>query len=232
MLFESREVRPGPRAGQVVNEWGVVETVPVHWGFLPPGDAALSRRIKQDGPSLTVIEVRGRKRFSRGVWAPADRIAALRGELLVERRDPSHQKRLAAGRRHRATKEEAYALDFRDAVLRYLDFHPSFHAQGASLAGLIAAHAVPVGSGTVARTARIPIDERAAAATIAWLRHRTTAYDHMAIPRARGRRREVRRMLAQRSTLLLAQYRAGRPVDPATCPLHAALQRAAGPAVQ
>lgn len=51
------------------------------------------------------------------------------------------------------------------------------------------AHATPVGSGTVARTSRIPIERRAEAAVIAWLRHQTTAYDDMKIPRVKGRRR-------------------------------------------
>lgn len=226
MLFESREVRPGPRPGQVLNEYGVVETVPGHWELLPPGDAALSRRIKQDGPSLTVIELRGRKRFSRGIWAPADRIAALRQERATELGDPAYRKRLDAGRRSRAAEEAAYAVTFRDAVLRYLNFDAAYGAQAELLASLIAAHATPVGSGTVARTQRIPVEERAAAATTAWLRHQTTGYDQMAIPRVKGRRREIRRMLAQRSSQLLAHYRAGRPIDPKGCPLYDALRRA------
>ena len=229
MLFESREVRPGPRSRHVLNEYGVVEAVPAHWDLLPPGDAALSRRIKQDGPSLTVIELKGRKRFSRGIWAPADRIATLRAELAVERQDPSYQKKLDSGRRRRAAEEEVYAGDFRGAVFQFLNFAPVYGAQAERLATLITAHAVRVGSGTVARTERIPIEERATVATIAWMRHQTTGYDHMAIPRERGRRREVRRMLAQRSQQLLARYRAGQAIDLASCPLHAALQRAGPP---
>ena len=224
MLFESREVRPGPRPRHVVNEYGVVEAVPAHWDLLPPGDAALSRRIKQDGPSLTVIELKGRKRFSRGIWAPADRIAALRAELAVERQDPAYQKKLDAGRRRRAVEQETYAGDFRGAVEQFLNFAPAYRAQAQQLAGLIAAHATPVGSGTVARTERIPIEQRAAAATIAWLRHQTTGYDRMVIPREKGRRREVRRLLAERSRQLLANYRAGRAINFAHCPLHAALE--------
>ena len=38
------------------------------------------------------------------------------------------------------------------------------------------------------------IEQRAKAAVIAWMRHRTTAYEQMAIPRAKGKRREVRRL--------------------------------------
>jgi len=232
MLFESREVRPGPRPRHVLNEYGVVEAVPAHWDLLPPGDPALSRRIKQDGPSLTVIELKGRKRFSRGIWAPADRIAALRAELAVERQDPAYQKKLDAGRRRRAVEQEIYAEDFRGAVQQFLNFAPIYDTEAEQLAILIAAHAVPVGSGTVARTERIPIEQRAAAASIAWLRHQTTGYDRMIIPRGKGRRREVRRMLAQRSQQLLANYRAGRPLDIARCPLHAALRNKSHAPVQ
>ncbi len=220
----AREVRPGPRPRQVLNEHGVVETVPADWSLLPPGDAALSRRIKQDGPTLTVIEVKGRKRFSRGIWAPAARIDALRAALALEREDPSYQKKLDAGRRRRAHAQEDYAVAFKEAVFGYLNFHPAHRLVAESLANLIAEHATPVGSGTVARTERIPIEARAEAATIAWMRHQTTGYDSMSIPREKGRRREVRRLLAQRSVQLLAKYRSGQPVDFAQCPLHHALQ--------
>jgi len=85
----TREVRPCPKPGHVLNEYGAIEPVPSHWSLLPPGDAALSRRIKADGPTWTMIELKGRKRFSRGIWAPARRIEALRLELVAERQDPS-----------------------------------------------------------------------------------------------------------------------------------------------
>ena len=207
----------------MINERAALETVPADWALLPPGDAALSRRIKLDGPTLTVIEVKGRKRFSRGIWAPAARIEVLRAELAAERQDPSYQRKLEAGRKRRAAEEETYAVDFKEAVFQFLDFHPTLRVEAETLANLIAEHATPVGSGTVARTERIPIEERAEAATIAWLRHQTTGYDTMNIPREKGRRREVRRMLAQRSVQLLAKYRSGQPIDRAQCPLHRAL---------
>jgi hypothetical protein len=223
MASLAREVRPGPTPRHVLNEHGVVEAVPAGWSLLPPGDAALSRRIKQDGPTLTVIEIKGRKRFSRGIWAPAARIDALRAELTLERQNPAYQKKLDAGRRRRAAAEEDYAADFRDAVFRFLAFHPKHELLARTVANLIAEHATPVGSGTVARTQRIPLEERAEAATIAWLRHQTTGYDHMNIPREKGRRREVRRLLAQRSVQLLARYRSGELIDRLQCPLHKAV---------
>lgn len=223
MPTETREVRPFSKPRHVLAANGAVLAAPDDWTLLPPGDAALSRRIKQDGPTWTVIEMKGRKRFSRGIWASTTRITALRNELATERADPAYRQKLQAGRVRRAEAQEHYVEDFRSSVLLYLRFHPRYAVQAQALADRISAHATPVGSGTVARTQRIPLEERAEAATIAWLRHQTTAYDHMKISRERGLRREIRRMLAQRSTQLLAQYRSGGTVDSARCPLQAAL---------
>jgi hypothetical protein len=54
------------------------------------------------------------------------------------------------------------------------------------------------------------------------MRHQTTGYDGMVIPRVKGKRREVRRMLAHRSNQLLERYRRGDPVGD-ECPLKRAL---------
>jgi len=201
-----------------------VLTVPDDWSLLPPGDAALSRRIKQDGPTWTVIEKVGNKRFSRGIWAPTARIEALRAEREIERQDPAYQKKLAAGRARRAEEQAEYVEDFLTEVRRFLAFHPRYEAEERVMAEAIAAHATPVGSGTVARTERIPIEERAEAATIAWMRHQTTGYDHMTIARVKGERREVRRELARQSVRLLERYRSGMDIDPVHCPLQRALK--------
>jgi hypothetical protein len=210
----------------VLNEYGIIEPVPADWSLLPPGDAALSRRIKENGPSWTMSEMKGRKRFSRGIWAPTDRIAALRAELLTERADPAYQRKLAAGRQRRMVAETLYAENFRGAVLAFLGFDARYETDASVLAELITTHATPVGSGTVARTERIPLEQRAEAATIAWLRHQTTAYDNMRIPLVKGQRREVRRLLAQRSHQLLKQYREGQAIDRSLCPLQGALRKA------
>ena len=220
---DTTEVRPFAKPRHVLDATGAILAVPANWDLLPPGDAALSRRIKADGPSWTMIEKKGNKRFSRGIWAPADRIAALRDALALERNDPSYHKKLDAGRRRRAVAEEAYVEDFHGAILAFLAFHPRYQLAARAMADRITAHATPVGSGTVARTQRIPIEQRAEAATVAWMRHQTTGYDSMQIARLKGERREVRRQLAQRSKHLLSRYREGQPIDPRTCPLQAAL---------
>ncbi len=220
---QSRDVSPGPDLHRVRTSTGELLDVPKGWVLVPPGDPALTRRLKQAGPTWTVTELRGRKKFSRGVWAPADQVESLRRDLEVERADPAYARKLEAGRKRRAEEEEQYTGDFAEAVLDFLAFAPRHAKLAERLAVAIAAHATPVGSGTVARTKRIPIEQRAEAATIAWLRHQTTAYDSMSIPRIKGMRREVRRLLAQKSRELLAGYRRGDAIDPKRCPLERGL---------
>lgn len=221
------EVAPGPKERTVKNDAGKVIRVPNDWELLPPGDAAATRRVKKAGPHWVMSETKGRKRFGRGVWAPADTIRSVRTALDAERADPAYTKKLEAGRARRAKAQEVYVEDFRGAVFAFLDFDLRHDGIAREMADRIAAHATPVGSGTVARTQRIPIERRAEAAAIAWMRHQTTGYDSMVIARVKGRRREVRRMLAERSRELLGGYRRGEPIDPKACPLARALQSAA-----
>lgn len=202
---------------------GYVLPVPEGWELLPPGDAALTRRVKQAGPSWVMEDQKGRRRFSLGVWAPADRIQSIRDDLSQERDDPAYQKRLTASRQRRAKQEESYGEDFRQAVVAYLRFDESHHELAEQLSIAITQHATPVGSGTVARTKRIPIEERAEAAVIAWMRHHTTDYDRMHIPRVKGKRRAVRRKLAQQSVALLNRYR-----DADSAPVPCTLSQALG----
>ena len=104
-------------------------------------------------------------------------------------------------------------------LIAFLAFAPAYSELAEKLANVVTLHATPVGGGTVARTECIPISKRAQAAVIAWMRHRTTAYDQMKIPQIKGKRRETRRLLAERPRKLLEADRAGRPVDEADCPL-------------
>lgn len=223
MSTDTREVRPSSKPRTVLCPKDGVLVVPEGWSLLPPGDAALSRRVKMSGPSWTVIEPRGNKRFSQGIWADAARIDSLRAELAIERQNPAYREKLAAGRRRRAEEQARYERDFHSAVVTFLNFHRVHLMHADHMARLITKHAVPVGSGTVARTERIPLAARAEAATIAWMRHQTTGYDQMVIPLVKGRRREVRRMLAQRSVELLGKYRRGEVIDRKGCPLARAL---------
>ena len=232
MPDQIRTVSPNPRdpGGRTVRtaEGQVIE-VPADWVLLPPGDAGLTRRVKAGGPHWQVKEKRGRRVFSRGVWAPGRRIERARFALADERATPAYARRRATDKRRRDEKQRDYVDTFEGAVRAFLDFAPRYTELETRLAAAVSAHATPVGSGTVARTERIPVEQRAEAAVIAWLRHRTTTYDDMQIPRVKGMRRSVRRQLARRSHELLETYRKGQRVSRRTCPLRAALVDEGGP---
>ncbi|MCX5746284.1 MAG: DUF2293 domain-containing protein [Proteobacteria bacterium] len=192
---------------------------PTGWACLPPGDAGLTRRVKQAGPSWAVIEKRGRKAFSKGLWAPRENIERARADLEGERGTDAYAKKRQADVARRERTQAAYVVTFEQEVHGFLAFSPQWSAHAATVARLVAAHATPVGSGTVARTARISVAERAEAAVIAWMRHQTTAYDQMKIERAPGRRREVRRELAQISRAVLDLHRRDVPHAARACTL-------------
>ncbi|MGH7135425.1 MAG: DUF2293 domain-containing protein [Pirellulales bacterium] len=213
---------PGPSPNTVRSADGEVLTVPNGWVLLPPGDAALTRRVKAAGDHWVIQEKKGRKVFSRGVWPPAGTIDRIHAKLEAERSTESFGKKREADVRRRVKAQAEYVDDFHGAVVAFLAFHVRHSDLADRLARAVTDHATPVGSGTVARTKRIPVEQRVEAAVIAWLRHQTTGYDGMVIPRVKGKRRQVRRMLAERSKELLARYRRGeRALE--GCPLKKAL---------
>lgn len=224
MPDRNREVSPGPRSG-TVSCAGSILTVPAGWVLLRPGDPGLTRRVKKAGPCWTMHEKRGRKVFSLGLYAPKERIETLRAELELERKAPAYANKLARAADKRKLEQVHYEEDFCASVRAFLAFAQRHEEVARAVAQAISEHATPVGSGTVARTKRIPIEQRAEAATIAWLRHATTGYDNMEIPRVKGMRREVRRMLAERSRSLLDRYRRGEPVAAEQCLLRRALAK-------
>src|SRR5215207_4559067 len=71
-------------------------TPPDGWACLPPGDAGLTRRVKLAGPSWAVLEKRGRKVFSKGLWAPRENIETARHTIEVDRSTESYAKKRTA----------------------------------------------------------------------------------------------------------------------------------------
>jgi hypothetical protein len=165
---------PGPTPNTARAANGEVLTVPAGWILLPPGDAALTRRVKEAGDHFVVQEKRGQKVFAQGVWAPAATIERIRAGLEAERSTEGHTNKKEADARRREQAQAEYVEDFHGAVLKFLAFHPNHADLADRLARAVTDHATPVGSGTVARTKRIPIERRAKAAVIAWMRHETT----------------------------------------------------------
>lgn len=216
-------VMPGSDGG-LIDENGKKITPPVDWGFLPAGDAGVTRKVTSKGPVWKVQVRIGRRIISKGIWASSEIIEESIKEVEALRSTESYQKKLEQGLKRRNRIQEEYEKEFFHEIRSFLNFAPIYKDLETRLAEAVTAHAIPVGSGTVARTSMIPIEERASRAVIAWLRHQATAYDSMKIQRIKGKRREVRRMLAAHSIELLKPYREGSETSP-DCPLKKALDK-------
>lgn len=222
MAHELRLMSPGPN-GQVTNEYGKLEKPPKDWTFLPAGDAAVTRKVTANGPCWRVQIKKGRRIQSTGIWASKENIQTAQKMVAEMRSAPDYAKKKASAAKSREKKQVNYSIEFEQAIAVHLNFHPKYKALETMMAQLVTEHAIPVGSGTVARTKMIPIEERAAKAVIAWMRHQTTNYDRMKIARIKGERRSIRRQLASKSTNLLKAYRKGEEISP-DCPLRKALK--------
>src|ERR1035438_7763625 len=96
--------------------------------FLKPDDwprqlALGTRRVKAAGDHWVVAEKKGRKVFSKGVWAPAATIERIRPDLDAERSTEGFAKKREADVRRRDKAQVAYVEDFFGAVLSFLSFH-------------------------------------------------------------------------------------------------------------
>ena len=199
---------------------GKVVALPDNWSLVKSGDAGLTRRLKSCGaPYWTLVHKRRNRIENIGLFMDKDTAESIKQALEAERATPEYQKQLASSRKARAKKQQLYEVEFFNAVLNYLNFAPCYAGIAEKMAHLVVDHAVPVGSGTVARTSTIPIEQRAEAAVIAWMRHQTTEYDRMSIARVKGERKAVRRRLASGSREVLARYRKGEAIQD-DCPLY------------
>src|SRR5712671_3137606 len=117
---------PGPTPNTVRAADGKILTAPEGWVLLPPGDAALTRRVKAAGDHWVVQEKKGRKVFSKGVWAPASTIDRIRADLEAERSTESFAKKKEADARRRDKAQVEYVEDFFGAVLSFLAFHGNY----------------------------------------------------------------------------------------------------------
>lgn len=208
--------------GELIGPNGKALTAPEGWSFLAAGDAGITRKVTAQGEYWRVEYRKGRRTFSSGIWAPTNTISQAQQEVQQIRTTDEYRKRQNYAADRREKKQAAYETEFCSTVEDFLAFHPVHKNLEKKLAMAVTAHAIPVGSGTVARTQMIPVEERAARAVIAWMRHQTTAYDNLKIAKVKGERRAVRRMLAQQSVDLLANYREGLKISD-NCPLQKAL---------
>lgn len=222
MVHINRIVQPGRLERTVLSESGELLTPPEDWGFLPAGDAALTKSVKAMGETWLVQVRKGKRLISKGIWANEANILLSQKKIKGKRSTPEYSKRRERDFARREAKQKAYAKEFCAEVVSFLDFHSRYQNEAKLVAKKVAAHATPIGSGTVARTELIPVQKRAEAAVIAWMRHQTTSYESMSIAHVKGKRREVRKQLAAESINVLQVYRQGENVAQ-NCPLKKAL---------
>jgi len=105
--MNTRICSPGPQDNTVRTAEGKVLKVPAGWALCPPGDAALTRRVKGAGDHWLVREKKGRRTFSKGVWAPAGTIERIRADLEAERSTEKYAKRKLADAKRRENVQNA-----------------------------------------------------------------------------------------------------------------------------
>ena len=152
-------------------------TQPDGWDFLPAGDAFVTRRVKAAGTYWVLFRPKGRREHRRqlGVLAPSGAIASARieADTTASRRERGR----VAGSRQRDKNEATYRAHFEEAVMQWLNFAPEHSATASEIAHGAVDRAAVVGSGRVGRTKTLTLEDRAALAARAFIRHRYTDYD-------------------------------------------------------
>jgi hypothetical protein len=152
--------------------------IPEDWEFLPQGDPYLTRTVKAAGTwwHAWLPRRRGRPhRRSVGLWAPASAITAA-NEKAAATAD-ARARRRQSWPKDRARQEARDAAELSTAIVAFLDFESKHERLARQIAREAAARAAVIGSGRVGRTRTIPLDERAALAARAYIRHRHTSYE-------------------------------------------------------
>ena len=170
-VYESRDGWWNPEHDVVVP--------PQDWEFLATGQAFVTRSVKAAGVFWLAWAPRSRTRKHRrllGLWAPAAAIAsAQRSEAETA---AARAARREAEARSRSRQEARYQDELAAAIVKYLHFAARHEALAQNIARSAAQRAAVVGSGRVGRTRILALDERAALAVRAQIRHAHTDYDH------------------------------------------------------
>lgn len=169
-VYDTKEGLWNPEHGELV--------IPDDWGVLPRGDAFVTRQVKAAGTYWLLWQPRGKARPHRrllGVCAP--RSAIERAQALATETAEARDKRRAQGARQRDRHEKEYREDLVAAVRAWLDFDEEFDELAEEIARGAGEQAVVVSSGRVGRTTKLPLEERAALAGRAYIRHRFTDYE-------------------------------------------------------
>lgn len=169
-VYESRAGWWHPQHGEVVTPEG--------WAFLPSGEAFVTRTVKAAGVFWLAWSPRTRSRRHRrllGLWAPQTTIVA--AQRAAADTEATRAVRREAGARSRERREARYQDELTAAIVAYLAFATEHQALAETIAKDAAERAAVVGSGRVGRTRLLALEERAALAARAQVRHTNTDYE-------------------------------------------------------
>jgi len=170
-VYQSRDGWWHPEHGDVLPPEG--------WEFLPTGQAFVTRTVKVAGVFWLAWAPRSRTRQHRrllGLWAPEATIQS--AEQAAADTATARALRREAGARSRQRQEARYQDELTKAIVAYLAFAPTYQTLAQTIARQAAERAALVGSGRVGRTRLLPLQERAALAARAQIRHAHTDYHH------------------------------------------------------
>ena len=152
--------------------------IPDGWEFLASGDAFVTRTVKAAGVFWVAWRPRSHNRRHRrklGLWAPEETIVAAEKRAIATADERSKRRDQSAISRQR--QEATYEVEFADTIRRFLAFAPEHAELAEAIATEAATRAVQVGSGRVGRTRTLSLEERAALAARATIRHQHTSYE-------------------------------------------------------
>ncbi len=158
----------------VIGEIGL----PDGWEFLASGDAFVTRRVKAGGVYWTAGRPKNRRGGHRrrlGLLAPGAAVQSAQADANATAGQRATAR--AASARHRDRTEADYQAEMRSAIHQWLDFAAEHAELASDIADGATVKATVVGSGRVGRTRTLSVDERAARAARAYIRHHHTDYE-------------------------------------------------------
>ncbi|QZT38099.1 DUF2293 domain-containing protein [Halosquirtibacter xylanolyticus] len=208
---------------KLLDKQGQEVSVPPQWVFLPAGDAGVTRAITKHKNYIRVKVLRGRRAISKGIWAPEALILEAKQRMEAMRSSESYQKQNLQRGIRRDQKQEVFKGALESAIKDKLSFHLCYKELEFKLAKAIADHSAPIGSGTVARSSRLTMEQKAERAINGWVRHHLTPYDQLKIARVKGARSMARKIMIEKGNEVLDIYRIGQE-RPSPCPIQKSLE--------
>ena len=118
MAYDHKIVRPGRVEGRFLSESGEERIPPPDWGFLPAGDAAITKSVKAKGEVWVVQVPMGRRIISKGMWARQADILSSQKQIQEKRSTPEYARQRIRDLALREAKQLAYVetLDRKSVV--------------------------------------------------------------------------------------------------------------------